>query len=156
MNEVKNKDNMKNVIRLNEDSLHRLIEGCVREALNELDPRTYASYADKRASQGQEGKAEEGRSHAKDAWNREYGLNADAEWTPELERLKMDTSTFNNYNVDHKYPKSMGGGTEHYYPYRNKFSGERKNELYSNPKAYNVAKQMSQGNGKYVKGQGWQ
>ena len=36
---------MKQRIRLTEGDLHRIIRGCVNEALNELDARTYASYA---------------------------------------------------------------------------------------------------------------
>ena len=38
---------MKQRIRLTEGDLHRIIRGCVNEALNELDWRTYASAADK-------------------------------------------------------------------------------------------------------------
>ena len=38
---------MKQKIRLTEGDLHRIIRNCVNEALNELDARTYASYADK-------------------------------------------------------------------------------------------------------------
>ena len=43
------------------------------EAINELDPRTYASYAQKRAAQGQDDKAWAGRKAAVDAFNKNYG-----------------------------------------------------------------------------------
>lgn len=49
-----------------------MIRQCVNEALNELDARTYASYADKRQAQGQNDKAKQGRQAAVDAWNRDY------------------------------------------------------------------------------------
>jgi hypothetical protein len=84
--------NMKKRIRLTEGDLHRIIRGCVNEALNELDSRTYASYALGRDLQRrglrQLSKAtqkklrhdydlwdasEEGREMAIDAWNRKYG-----------------------------------------------------------------------------------
>lgn len=64
---------MKQRIRLTESQLHNIIRKCVNEAVNELDPRTYASYAAKRQAQGQTEKAKEGREAAVNAWNREYG-----------------------------------------------------------------------------------
>ena len=46
----------KQVIKLTESDLHRIVKESVNkilsEAINELDPRTYASYADKRRAQG--------------------------------------------------------------------------------------------------------
>lgn len=38
-------NNMKQIIRLTEGDLHRIVKGCVKNALNELDARTYASYS---------------------------------------------------------------------------------------------------------------
>lgn len=43
---------MKRTIKLTESDLHNMISEAVKVALNELDPRTYASYADKRRQQG--------------------------------------------------------------------------------------------------------
>lgn len=70
----------KNVMRLTEAQLHQVIkesvEKILRESeLNELDPRTYASYAQKRAAQGQMDKAQSGRQAAANAWNKQYGRN---------------------------------------------------------------------------------
>ena len=70
----------KNIIRLTESDLHRIIKESVnkvlKEAINELDPRTYASLADKRAAQGNYKKASDARDAAVNAWNREYGKYA--------------------------------------------------------------------------------
>lgn len=64
---------MKRTIRLTESDLHRVIKESVNKILNELDARTYASYAQKRAAQGQYAKAVEGQNAAVDAWNQQYG-----------------------------------------------------------------------------------
>ena len=47
-NNTKTQYKMKQRIRLTEGDLHRIVRQCVNEALDELDARTYASYANKR------------------------------------------------------------------------------------------------------------
>ena len=42
---------MKQLIRLTESDLHRIIENCVRKTLNELAPQTYQNYANGRWQQ---------------------------------------------------------------------------------------------------------
>jgi hypothetical protein len=64
---------MKKTIRLTESDLHRVIAESVRQYLSELDARTYASYAQKRAQQGNYEKAVQGQRAAVDAWNQQYG-----------------------------------------------------------------------------------
>lgn len=59
---------MKKTIRLTESDIRRM----VMEALNELDPRTYANYSRGRAAQGDYKKAVYGQRAAIDAWNRDY------------------------------------------------------------------------------------
>ena len=70
---------MKQLIRLTESDLHRIVKESVNkilsEAINELDPRTYASYADKRRAQGKDDKAWQGTVAAKDAYNKQFGTD---------------------------------------------------------------------------------
>ena len=71
---------MKQTIKLKESQLRNIIKECIINVLNEgqlneLDPRTYASYAQKRAAQGQAAKATAGRMAARDAWNKQYGYD---------------------------------------------------------------------------------
>ena len=88
----------KKVVRLTESQLHNIIAESVNQILMELDPRTYASYADKRQQQYLDlrkgatdsekfanqrknkaqretlkNKIDAGRQAARDAWNRQYG-----------------------------------------------------------------------------------
>jgi len=65
--------NNKRTIRLTESELHMVIAESVRRCLTELDARTYASYAQKRAQQGNYEKAVQGQRAAVDAWNQQYG-----------------------------------------------------------------------------------
>lgn len=77
----------KKKIRLTEEKLRRIVRNCVKSALNELDPRTYASYAANRFKQGDKelqwgdfrkadqylDKASQGVRAAQKEWNRRYG-----------------------------------------------------------------------------------
>lgn len=212
---------MKKIIRLTEGDLHRIIENAVRrvlkeEALNELDPRTYASYADKRAAQGQDYKASRGRQAAVDAWNNKYAFNRNIpngymqkdgnggyyqgfdNLKYRMSELPMDKNnpksktgyatefwnsrnnpgrgssgnieqyhrynpydeTSDHYTYDNMGYDTMGFGHHINRPgeggYRNRYPIDH----YSNGTKIGyegdyVAKQMALGNGKYVKGKGW-
>ncbi len=72
-------------IRLTESQLHNVIRKCINEAINELDPRTYANYAAGRQAQGQNEKARQGREAAVNAWNKQYG---NEDWKPEPEHIR--------------------------------------------------------------------
>lgn len=85
-NNTKSQYKMKQKIRLTEGDLHRIIRNCVNEALNELDARTYASYANKRQAQANNSqnsedafkyqqKANAGVNAAQNAWNQKYGFS---------------------------------------------------------------------------------
>ena len=85
-NNTKIQYKMKQKIRLTEGDLHRIIRNCVNEALNELDARTYASYANKRQAQANNSqnsedafkyqqKANAGVNAAQNAWNQKYGFS---------------------------------------------------------------------------------
>ena len=75
-----------------------MIQEAIKNALNELDARTYASYADKRQAQGQDSKAAKGRVAAVDAWNRDYGHNS---------------SNYNNNTWNSTYMNNDGDYTVH-------------------------------------------
>lgn len=172
----------KKLVRLTEGDLHRIIkesvETILKEAqLNELDPRTYASYAQKRAAQGDQMKANAGVEAAQNKWNQMYGSeydNGSHDWG----YTKMGGQNFSNnfgsnYGINHKSerPNWDGKGYKHtnmaYNPKTNQewvgdgkgnsktYQSERERELGDNG-AYRVAREMENGSGKYIKGKGWQ
>ncbi len=98
-NNTKRQNTMKQKIRLTEGDLHRIIRNCVNEALDELDARTYASYADKRQAQGQTDKARLGREAAVNAWNNEYGYSN----TNYNDSRSNVSSTHNSVHMDDNY-----------------------------------------------------
>ena len=204
----------KKLIRLTESDLHRIVKESVNkilsEAINELDPRTYASYADKRRAQGQNDKAFKGTQAAANAWNKEYGYNHDGKRQPgSLDNYGMDDYGYNNpydengreaydkylnddgniYGINQEFKDSIGGYRHLSYDPKNDISSEvrfpAKNSFMqftprisrgkgegtigaeadtdidvlgddSMRRGIDVAKQMARGNGKYIKGKGWQ
>ena len=202
------------------ESINRVLS---ETQLNELDPRTYASYAQKRAAQGQYSKANVGREAAIDAFNQQYGYddkvnngfqrngyipgyNTDTyrmvskskdpqkkinwnspdydkdEWENHgygTERWQTknypgaydmdDTETYTTYNPQTNNGNSTTYGRMKYQtlPNRQQMYGDysasnpiRSNTEYHGNNGSNkgdyIARQMAQGTGKYVKGQGWQ
>ena len=153
---------MKQKIRLTEGDLHRIIRNCVNEALNELDARTYASYADKRQAQGQNDKAKQGRQAAVDAWNRDYSQGDEMgeyyhvnknNWSKQngISNVHRETYVPALDKTDHSLEHYDGDMNRHY-------DNGWRNSGYqgTNTKGAYVARQMAQGDGKYVKGKGWQ
>ena len=188
--------------RIIRESVNKILS----ETINELDPRTYASYADKRRAQGQNDKAFQGVQAATNAWNKEFSRdffndhdyndrdtvfmnsydlrNADGTpFDPEGDRDSYETNLKGNslYNIQRSYrtPKRVGFDAE-YNPHTNMSSGYRANDSEDDllnmlnkkksigdrmfreypgkvdMKGLDVAKQMAHGNGKYIKGKGWQ
>ena len=195
---------MKKIIRLTESDLHNIIKESVQkiiqeEQLNELDPRTYASYADGRRAQARVekilgndekardlyDKAHQGQFAAIKSFNNQYGY--DKQW-PVNGQYKSGFNT--------RYYQ-MGAGSGDDYPYRARrydaetnprgmhgqtinFGRDGKDTVYHRTGSFGdnyeeykdneifhpydaigreqtrVAQQMARGNGKYVKGQGWQ
>lgn len=76
----------KKVIRLTESDLHNIINEAVKEALNELDPRTYASAAEKAMIKSNGigdknyNRINKFRQAAIDAWNRDFGEEWDEDF----------------------------------------------------------------------------
>lgn len=194
----------KKLIRLTESDLHRIVKESVNkvlsEAINELDPRTYASYADKRAKQanvekylGNDDKADslykkahQGKQAAVKAFNNQYGYDKeypiDGQYRKGLNtaRYEMDLGSgdknypyrANTYyaETDPKYAHgqtiNFGKGGNDVVNHRRGSYGDNYEEYKNNDiyhpydsigrKQTKVAQQMAQGNGKYIKGQGWQ
>ena len=179
---------MKQTIRLTESELRNMIAESVKGMLNELDPRTYALYADKRQQQADNSanpndrakyqqKANQGVEAAQNAWNQQYGFNYNNGQNDWAERKMGGNNKFthNNgskYGINYRGERpNLDGGYAHtnmaYNPKTNQeWTGDgrgnstvrqsSREQEYGDNGAYSVARQMEQGNGTYVKGQGWQ
>ena len=148
-------------IRLNESQFNELITETVNRILTELDPRTYASYANKRRAQGQNAnnfsdmvkytsKAEDGEEAARNAWNKKYGYGREISRqgdNPGYHSQTMINTSENPYQVHTSLMNSSR-------PWENQHNGV--GDYANTVDARNTARQMRQGNGNYVKGQGWQ
>ena len=66
---------MKQTIKLTESKLRNIIKECVKNTLNELDARTYASARDKAKEKQQFDRADRFNKAAVDSYNRDYGDN---------------------------------------------------------------------------------
>ena len=162
--------------------------------MNELDARTYASYADKRNQQAQgniplsvaqqkkgtselglQWKANDGRYAANDAWNKNYGRNdynindlgsnSAQRWMQNGEyNVQTNTNDINRFGNGRRCTQ------RNYNPYNNThnfqvnqydYNGRMIDDFNANGEGYadkgeQVANQMANGNGTYVKGKGWQ
>lgn len=187
----------KRQVKVSESQLHQIVKESVNKLLkeiqlNELDPRTYASYAAKRQAQGQTNKAKDGEDAAIQAWNKQYGKKDTGTYDNvddygDRERI-MRNNPYNNkgkYEVttqykdrglghlstyrptmDYNWDTDTGGyetqgkgyrptqylgidnkGTRHY---------ARREQSQQALQGYEVAKQMANNSGKYIKGKGWQ
>lgn len=146
------KSNKRQVIRLTESDLNNVIKESVKKILNELDPRTYASAAQKLQAKG--GRDSNYRlnskrgnnlaNYAAQQFNKQYG-NTDDE-------LDMSYDSNNGYDVQ---------GNSSFMKPNGEVKVDNKRQTINNipqstRNAYNVAQQMQNGNGQYIKGQGWQ
>ena len=150
---------------MTESQLHNIIAESVNQILCELDPRTYASAAEKRRLQGNFDASRNLKNHAVKTWNDLYG--------DEIDLGKGGKSEFIDVR-DYDGSESLGNGEA--YICNNYFDGtgdcftpssgdrmpfsRRGNGLNgtSKPrtKGEKVATQMIKNNGKYIKGKGWQ
>lgn len=177
----------KKLVRLTEGDLHRIIkesvETILKEAqLNELDPRTYASYAQKRAAQGDQTKAKVGRQAAVNAFNNQFSYderfnNSSNGLNQRRYHLYHGKSSNSPYEAETYYaentPEHMHGQTIKYgangdidVQHRDGMKGVNYKE-YNDDTIYHpydaigseqtrISKEMAKGNGKYIKGKGWQ
>lgn len=150
---------MKKIIRLTESDLHRIVRQSVNEALNELDPRTYASYADKRQAQGQMDKAQQGQQAARNAFNKKYGEERQGNFGTDY----FNQMRGNDYAVTNGKTQYDPHDEEYREYFNNSWYGPSISKRQPMPQSYvrantplQVAQQMEHGNGQYVKGKGWQ
>ena len=135
---------------IKESQLHKIIAESVKKVLSELDARTYASYADKRAAQGNYDKAAKGVDAARDAWNNKF--SHDDNFAHGYSKENMIDTSDSPYTVHSQsmsrdaLGNAISNNVNQVNPQNDKRTADR----------YRVAQQMAQGNGKYVKGQGWQ
>lgn len=149
------KSELKSIV---EESVNRILS---EAQLNELDPRTYASYANKRRAQGQNAnnfsdmvkytsKAEDGEEAARNAWNKKYGYDEKISrqgYNPGYHSQTMINTLENPYQV---WTNHMNASR----PWENQHNTV--SDYADTIDARNTARQMRQGNGNYVKGKGWQ
>ncbi len=174
---------MKQKIRLTEGDLHRIIRNCVNEALDELDARTYASYANGREAQamGQRPlsralqyvkpsilrkKAEKGRDAAVDAWNRDYAKHdfMDKDDNYHIKQVRLtpgDDGTLSKRESSEYNPNvnKTIHGKDHVNGNLLWTDAQWTSDGYQgwNPEGAEIARQMTNPNPQrdYVKGQGW-
>ena len=197
-----NRNMNKKLIRLTESDLHRIVRESVnrvlREAqLNELDPRTLASYASGRHRQADEAgangdsdmaikyrqKAYDGEQAARDKWNKMYGFDSKLDNGDYYQRWMGANKSGDNstHNLGSKYgihysssSKDIDGiRRDRNYAYNPKTNKEYSDDgapygiaLNSRTKehefdpgdngAHRIAREMELGNGKHIKGKGWQ
>ena len=174
---------MKQVIRLTESDLHKIVKESVQKILNEADPRSWASVADRYAETDPE-KAAYARKRAAQQWNKQYGhlgnVRSGQRFIGRTSREMFPSydvqSTSTEYGPNGAYDAE--NKATYYTPKNNnmtdyKWSGYRdpdeldrvegsERQYKGNPtnpnfQGYNVARQMAQGNGVYDKKRGgWQ
>ena len=174
--------------RLTESQLKQIISESVKQVLNELDPRTYASYADKREKQGRYDKAQVGKDAAAQAWTNKYGEYDVSDGTELGMRSTKHRGPSKYFVKGKKVTAGYNPNTDEYWRGENKYTynpridriwgkedgytdrdydgytswrvlGSGKDEvnrLTNNNPGIDVATQMANGTGKYVKGKGWQ
>lgn len=159
----------KNLIRLTENDLHRIIKESVNNILTELDWRTYANAAKKSRELGddRERKFKKGAfdSSHKMAYNDKYGQtysSANIEFDDDLKAIPdgMNKDSWGNYDY------ISGFGDEGYEYESDNFPNQK---FYGSPSYLNnknieshyrdlekQANDYNNGKSKYIKGKGWQ
>lgn len=164
--------------RLTENRLRDMIKESVSSALNELDARTYASAAKKAREKGDD-RSSKFKKAAKNAWDRDYGTSSYSSsgefpkttYYDDVYYLGGD-DTDDKYIPTHDYQSySMADGDYGSIKYDPDFScydklADEKIEWATDfpedkhiakfGRGMKVAKQMTNGTGKYIKGKGWQ
>lgn len=165
----------KKIVRLTESKLHNIITESVSQILNELDPRTYASAAEKarRRSLGYDHdyrykRAEKFKKAAANAWDRDYGKEVGESHFVDVRDYDGSESLGNGgVFVTNDYLDGTGDcfrpspcwDDEKYnerQPWRRNIGNGRWSYDNARSKGEKVATQMVRGDGKYIKGKGWQ
>ena len=161
---------------MSESQLHNIIKESVKEVLSELDARTYASARDKASARGQFRRASDFHDAAVDSFNKQQGFDIEDRWNNEYSRdtLSMKPDGSVDSRLQHDTGFTYLDDRRHYNPH----TGTIDNMLYVDryqddnpsygqnertfkakyskmPSQYQVAKQMADGSGQYVKGKGW-
>ena len=154
----------KKVIRLTENDLHNMNSEAVKVALNELDPRTYASAAEKARMKGDFERTKKFKKAATDSWDNEYGNEVGASNFIDV-RDYDGSESLNNGEcyVLNNYDDNSGDTYDLYHSKERRtlmpWNKRRGNQeaYFDNPmtKGENVASQMVYGDGEYIKGKGW-
>lgn len=174
----------KQLVRLTESDLHKIVEESVKSILCELDPRTYAWAANQRQRQGYTNSASKLRNKATRTWNNQYGTPNGQFERQENGSWKQRQMTANNgdgsYRVNDNEYVDKGFNHKDNYTQQNGFTFhpetvQNSREYYNyhgldaydvndidteyfntDDKGLKVAQQMANGKGKYIKGKGWQ
>lgn len=172
--DLKQENKKRTTVSLTESDLHTLITEAVKETLNELDPRTYASAADKAKERGEYERMGKFRSAAVNAWNKKFAdpINTKTDTLPQRGiRHHYSMEDNDGYNIamnsqNYKTRKTSSrdytfdnDGKEYQWDeLGNQYEGDGDFGAHESIKydGMNVARQMARGNGKYVKGKGWQ
>ncbi len=163
--------------RLTESRLRNIINEAVNSVLENIDPRTWAEIA-RRYEQTDPEKSQKAQERAIAAWNRRFGFsyqNGPKDWG---ETIMGGNNQFTNngssrYGISHRSERTNpdGKGWTHsnlaYNPKDNRvwtgdgmgnsteYQPSREME-YGDNGAWQVAREMENGTGVYIKGKGWQ
>lgn len=156
-------------VRLTESKLRNMIQEAVSSALNEMDPRTWASARDKAMQRGQFGRGLKFHGYGVKTWDDEYGT-----YRP----VKIDGGEMfkERYMDDAYYPNdpSLNNNVHdeedvyfddgNYENHKTNYVNNRNYGVYNqymglqnnlNNRGIRVAKEMNDGSGTYIKGKGW-
>lgn len=147
----------KKVIKLTESDLHNMIAEGVRQALNELDWKTYANAARKRKMQGANVNDVYGLDMAANkALRRKYAKDKD--WFDD--RVPRINTTFSDRSQFLDYKRGDFGNNHYSRPLRDEFDDDDKNyweiaPIKDDPSYQDIHDYFSN-KSRYVKGKGWQ
>lgn len=156
------------IIRLTESDLHNMISEAVKVALNELDPRTYASAAIKAINnRDSKGRGTKFYKAAIDSWNNEYGGDyfitdengVNHEYQGRMAPMEWYSTDFHLGGDDYDYSEKISGGNKlpsHSDGFDALRTAKEKSPHYERYlKGKNVARQMRDSSGQYIKGKGY-
>jgi hypothetical protein len=162
----------KKLIRLTEQDLHKIVKESVNKILTEMDWKTYANAAKKRAEQGKDDKAEDLAQFATDRFNDKFGHDEldgtyDENGLPYHQDVKGTVTQFGNaYGGMGRWTPMHAQMHAGYYPRQDKDGSHvfnprskmkpTKNTIDKYQKATDEIGKFDRGDSKYVKGKGWQ
>ena len=159
---------MKKTIRLTESDIRKM----VMEVVSGLDPRTLASYAQKRLQQGKTNKAAQGFESAADTWNKKFSTankstiidkNGNEQDATHIRRMepafrsddpRRSSGLANGLKVTDRL-ESNDIGPDYNPTSSRTFTDNLDGNSNMNYNGQNVAQQMADGSGTYVPGKGW-